>query len=66
MQVDDWTKARFEAIATLAMNGILANPATGGLPAADVAKKAVENAKALDAALTNTATPVTTTQQQKT
>jgi hypothetical protein len=51
MEIKDWNKARFEAIATLAMNGILANPATGGLSAKDIAKKAVENAKALDAEL---------------
>ena len=51
MEINDWTKARFEAIATLAMNGILANPATGGLPPAEVAKRAVENAKALDVEL---------------
>ena len=51
MEVQDWTKARFEAIATLAMNGLLANPTTGSLPAEEIAKKAVENAKALDAQL---------------
>ena len=64
--VEDWTKARFEAIATLALNGLLANPATGGLPADVLAQKAVDYAKALDNALNLHATPVTTEQQQTT
>lgn len=65
MDIQDWTTARFEAIATLAMNGLLANPATGGLPAVEIAKRAVEQAQALDVALTTKPTPVET-QQQKT
>ena len=48
MEVNDWTKARFEAIATLALNGLLANPATGALGANTLAQKAIEHAKALD------------------
>jgi len=54
----DWTTARFEAIATLALNGLLANPATGGLPAVTLAQKAVEYANALDKQLKLEAVPI--------
>jgi len=65
MQVDDWTKARFEAIATLALNGLLANPENNNASPEDVAKRAVEMANALDYQLSLSPTP-TSTQQQKT
>ena len=58
LEINDWTKARFEAIATLALNGLLANPATGSLPVEALAKKAVEAANALDKQLKIEAVPI--------
>lgn len=58
MELNDWTKARFEAIATLALNGLLANPATSSLPYNVLAQKACEAANALDKQLKIEAVPI--------
>ena len=62
-QGTDWTKARFEAIATLALNGLLANPENNNASPQDVAKRAIDYAKALDEQLAPHVEPVATQQQ---
>ena len=53
----DWNVARFEAIATLALNGLLSNPSFTNSPADHLAQKAVEYARALDKQLLLKPTP---------
>ena len=44
----DWNAMRFEAIATLALNGLLSNAGYNHLTADQIAAKAIELAKALE------------------
>jgi len=54
----DWNGIRRDCTAVLALNGLLANPATSGLPIDNLAKKAVDAANALEKELALKPTPV--------
>jgi hypothetical protein len=54
----DWNQTRKECTAILALNGMLANPATSSLPVATLAQRSIEAANELEKQFALKPTPI--------